>query len=178
MCSSHDSILHLSDKSKPEQKRCKKFLKVQLILGALIQQGILWCCMWRTLREINCTIYLVSPLSLFQVCYTRISFLSVQLFDIILFQLHFSFSIVANSVAGFLLRKVELMQFVQETKPLCAAMCISTGSHQTQTLSASPCTYQTAKTTDCAVWRRTAAYLSSMQTPPPWQYFKTRSQYQ
>lgn len=55
--SSHDSILHLSDKSKPEQKRWEKFLKFHLILGALIQQGILWCCMWRTLREIHCTIF-------------------------------------------------------------------------------------------------------------------------
>lgn len=96
-------------------------------------------------------LYLISPLSPFQVCYTCISFLSVQLFDIILFQLHFSFSIVANSVAGFLLREVELMQFAEETKPLCAATCISTGSHQTQTLSASPCTHQRAKTTDCIV---------------------------
>jgi len=61
-------------------------------------------------------LHLISSLSLFQVCYVRTSFLPVQLFYITLFQLLFSFSTVANSVAGCLLRKVELRQFVQEKK--------------------------------------------------------------
>lgn len=46
----------------------------------------------------------------------RISFLPVQLFYITLFQLLFPFSTVANSVAGCLLREVELRQFVQGKK--------------------------------------------------------------
>lgn len=94
-------------------------------------------------------LHLISSLSLFQVCYMHISFLPVQLFYITLFQLLFSFNTVANSIAGCLLRKVELRQFVQERPPprLCATICTSSGSHQPQTLSASTCRPQTAKIT-------------------------------
>lgn len=61
-------------------------------------------------------LHLISSLSLFQVCHMHISFLPLQLFHITLVQLLFSFSTVANSVAGCLLRKVELRQFIQEKK--------------------------------------------------------------
>lgn len=101
-------------------------------------------------------VHLISTLSLFQVCYMHIPFLPVQLFYITLFQPLFSFSTVANSVAGCLHRKVELRQFVQEKKNnFCATICLSRGSHQIQTFSASPCRPQTAKIThDCTIWSR------------------------
>lgn len=57
MFSPHNSSLHHDDSNKPKQNRCKKFLKAQLILGVLIQQNILWCCMWKALCEINCTTF-------------------------------------------------------------------------------------------------------------------------
>lgn len=71
--------------------------------------------MGRTLCEII-VLHLISSLSPFQVCYTYTSFLPVQLVYTALFQIVFSFSSVADSVAGCLLRKVELRQFVRIKK--------------------------------------------------------------
>lgn len=51
----------------------------------------------------------------------------------------------------------------------------SSGTHQTQTLSAPPWRPQTGKITpDCTTWSRVAAQLRSVQILPPWQHFKIR----